>query len=91
MVHKATLPEAVYGCANDFCAEQTSYPPNMLYWWRGAGPGFYCRESEGCLPQLLDAYYGDRDDATFGGDPDGMMGPSLAFEIQRRVELGYEG
>ena len=28
-----------------------------------------------CLPQLLDAYYGDRDDGP--GDPDGMVGPSL--------------
>ena len=88
MVQQATLPEAVYGCANNFCAEQTSYPPHMLYWWAGAGPGFYCREAEGCLPQLLDAYYGDRDDEP--GDPDGMMGPSLAFEIQRRIESGYK-
>ena len=86
MVQQAKLPEAVYGCANSFCAEQTSYPPDMLYWWAGSEhgypPGFYCRESEGCQDQLLFAYYGDRTDAT--SDPDGMVGPTLKEELARR-------
>ena len=36
MVQKATLPEAVYACANTSCAAEVSYPPDMLYWWAGS-------------------------------------------------------
>ena len=62
--------------------KNTSYPPDMLYWWGGAGPGFYCRESDGCLDQILDAYYVLRTDGT--DDPDGMVGPTLKEELARR-------
>ena len=44
MVQKATLPEAVYGCANPDCAAEVSYPPDMLFWWDGPPAGFYCNE-----------------------------------------------
>ena len=33
MVQKATLPEALYACADTDCAAEVSWPPNMLYWW----------------------------------------------------------
>ena len=74
-VRNAELPEAVYGCANGFCAVESSYPADMLWWWAGDDDhpaGFYCRESEGCLDTM-------RID-----DPDGMIGPTLQEEMQRR-------
>ena len=49
MVQKATLPEAVYPCANISCAVEVSWPPDMLFWWAGsdgAPAGFYCGEGE---------------------------------------------
>ena len=39
MLEDIVLPEAVYGCANEDCAAEVSYPADMLYWWGGAGPG----------------------------------------------------
>ena len=40
---KADAPQAVYGCAFRGCAEQVSYPPDMLIWHGGEdNSGFYC-------------------------------------------------
>ena len=27
-----TLPKASYSCLHEYCAEQVTYPPEMLYW-----------------------------------------------------------
>ena len=85
-VKNAELPEAVYGCATRLCAVEVSYPADMLWWWTGSGDhpaGFYCRESEGCLDTMRVEYYGERADHAFE-DPDGMIGPTLQEEMQRR-------
>ena len=37
------IPQAVYGCANEGCAAETSYPPSLLFW---AIDGWYC---DGCV------------------------------------------
>ena len=42
---KADVPEAVYGCKLPSCAEEVSYPAEMLYWHGGSNliaAGFYC-------------------------------------------------
>ena len=28
----AAMPEAMYGCGNDYCAAEITYPADMLYW-----------------------------------------------------------
>lgn len=59
-------PAAVYGCGFSHCAEEMTYPPEMLFWFPGAtngtihelsnianviiAPGFYC---EGCIDQTI--------------------------------------
>ena len=34
------LPSPVFGCQNDYCSEDASYPPEDLHFWdgRNAGP-----------------------------------------------------
>ena len=53
-IQDAPLPAALYGCANEACADETSYPPDMLFWFPGHedidyDPGFFC---EDCLSVL---------------------------------------
>ena len=41
----ADIPTALYGCGFEYCAEDVSYPPDMLFWHHGGngvGAGFYC-------------------------------------------------
>ena len=49
------IPQANFSCANDWCAEQTSFPADMLYWWDGGDGmdrGFYCQEG-GCMDGIF--------------------------------------
>ena len=83
-VKTAELPAPVYGCAQEYCAAEVSYGPNMLRWWAGSPDhpaGFYCMESE-CLSEAVVGYYGPDHDML--DDPDGMVGPTLQEEIERR-------
>ena len=34
---QAAAPSPVYGCADQCCAEEVSYPADMLFWWSGIG------------------------------------------------------
>ena len=67
----APFPEAVYGCADSGCAEEMSYPPEMIYWVDAyiegstGDSGWYC---ENCLDN--------------NGYP--TRGPSLLDELKRR-------
>ena len=36
---KAAIPKALYGCADQGCAELVSHYPEDLFWWQD---GFYC-------------------------------------------------
>ena len=68
-------PSAIYGCKFIGCAEQVSYPPEMLSWFPGltdgaihensqiakvvVEPGFYC---EFCIEQTIAEYFDADDD-----------------------------
>ena len=45
---KAAIPQVLYGCASQGCAEEVSHYPEDLSWWHGdvtapnAPAGFYC-------------------------------------------------
>ena len=63
------LSDPLYGCADEGCAQEVSYPSEMLQFWSGIGgmeaeapieAGFYC---EGCLDHFA--------------APDEETGPSL--------------
>ena len=89
-VKAAQLPEAVYGCASAFCAPEVSYPADMLWFWAGSEghpAGFYCKESDACLPTIRNDYYEERLEGTWDEDPDGLIGPTLAEEMERRRGL----
>ena len=71
----ARLPSAVYGCANDFCAEIVCYSPEMIFWVDAytdpddsgeATAGWYC---EDCL--------------SYSDSPE--PGTSLLAELERRT------
>ena len=70
----ARLPSAVYGCANEFCAETVCYPPEMIFWvdacsdpdFAEGDAGWYC---ENCLS------YSDSSE----------WGTSLLAELERRT------
>ena len=67
----ADIPTAVYGCGFECCAEDVSYPADMLFWHdggEGAPAGFYCSE---CWHNHADLYDVER------------SGPSLAEVIAK--------
>ena len=70
-VMDAELPQPVYGCAHEGCAEEVSYPPDMLRWYEGGEveAGFYC---ESCIDNMLVGW-------------DRRYRPSLQAEIERRA------
>ena len=48
------VPDVLFGCAIQNCAEGVSYPPADLYWLEGSEAvpaGFYCDD---CLSELAD-------------------------------------
>ena len=78
------LPEALYGCAFEECAEEQPYPPEMLRWWAGSQrypAGWYCTEI--CIDECK-SDVPDNDDDT-PGDVEGKLGPLLSAEITRRL------
>ena len=75
------IPEAIYSCSDQSCADVLSYSPEQLRYWKGTEEwpeGFYCTES--CLDECLSDHYG------VGGtvDYDNMVGPALN-EVLRDV------
>ena len=73
----APLPQAVYGCEDDGCASEVSYPADMIGWTNGTEhdrPGWYC---ETCISHML---YADGDEAP-------AIVTSLAAEIERRQQI----
>ena len=51
-IQDAPLPNALYACANEQCADENSYPPDMLIWFPGhedvdSDPGFFCEDCFG--------------------------------------------
>ena len=55
-IDRTKLPNPVFGCAVKECAAEVTYPADMLFWWEGSKllpAGFYCKESEGCVPSDL--------------------------------------
>ena len=43
----SAIPQVLYGCASQGCAEEVSHHPEDLVWWAGdsdAKAGFYCRD-----------------------------------------------
>ena len=77
----AKLPDAVYGCAEEMCATEVSYPPEMIAYYAGndlVKAGWYCRD--GCLDQYLaDGTINEAD-----------VGPDLRDEIIRRENATFE-
>ena len=76
-IQDAPLPAAIYGCANEACADENSYPPDMLFWFPGHEdigyePGFYCEE---CVSDELEVSILDLTEPAH----------SLYLEIKRRV------
>ena len=76
-IQDATLPNALYGCANEACADVNSYPPDMLFWFSGHEdidyePGFYC---EDCLSDELETSILDLAEPCY----------SLLLEMKRRT------
>ena len=77
----APLPRPVYGCSNSYCAEEVSYPADMLIWWDGNEklafkPGWYCTS---CLDQDMGYEYCERKNE---------LGVPLSEEIERRQRDG---
>ena len=82
-IEDVSLPHELYSCSCDNCgcAEEQSFPADMLRYWAGSEhhrEGFYCIEA--CL-----------DDACFDympeGDPETKTGTLLSEEIARRRSL----
>ena len=49
----APLPSPSFPCGHQVCAEEASYPPDMLYWFDGNETelsGWYC---EFCLSEMV--------------------------------------
>ena len=69
------IPEPVYPCAVEGCAEEHSFPPNMLRYWKpkvdSMPADFYC---EFCYEELV--WWDD--------DPKDDRGPTLEEVIKER-------
>ena len=91
-VEQAELPSAIYPCADDRCAEEVSYPPELLAYYDGRpieveGEGYFVDEE--LLPTA--GWYCTE---TCWSDGDVLwhlypehLGPSLESELDRRSKL----
>ena len=84
------LPEPIYGCKDEDCAAEHSYPADMLRWFSGFKaetwefePGWYCTEEH--VPTIREEIRWDRDDPDAEEfDADILFGTTLAEEMARR-------
>ena len=93
------IPEALYGCSDESCATEVSYPADMLRWFGGtdrAGwlwrAGWYCTES--CaddIAYVLRDHYGEDVNCLFlpnlPWDTDKLVGPLLSEVLAARASL----
>ena len=85
------VPEPVYGCKEESCAEAVSYPAEDLRYFAGhdagnlpaAPSGWYCEEHRDELRLSIEA---EAEESEAGWVPNfaGYLGPTLAEELQRR-------
>ena len=89
------LPEPVYGCKEETCAGEVSYPAEDLRYFTGhdAGnlpaypSGWYCEDHRDELRLSIEAEAEDSE-AAFVPNFAGYLGPTLAEELLRRhVEM----
>ena len=89
------LPDAVYGCQEESCAESVSYPAEDLRYFAGhdagnlpaAPAGWYCEDHRDELRLSIEA---EAEESESGIVPNftGYLGPTLAEELLRRhVEM----
>ena len=88
------VPEPVYGCQDESCAESVSYPAEDLRYFEGhdagtwvAPSGWYCEDHRDELRLSIEA---EAEESESGWVPNfaGYLGPTLAEELLRRhVEM----